>query len=84
MKFCFIDLVNLSKFYYKHYQDSDPKHKLYLCKSWLLYNCTKVIDIPAQSLDINPIENLWVHLTKIVGKRSPTNKKELLRCIKEE
>ena len=44
----------------------------------------KVIDTPAQRPDINPIESLWVHLTKNVGKRSPTNENELIRFIKEE
>ena len=73
-KFGFIDPVNPNKFYSKYYQGNDPKHKSYLCKSWLLYNCTKVIDAPAKSPDINPIENLWGHLKKKVGKRSPTNK----------
>ena len=47
-KFGFIDPVNPNKFYYKYYQDKDSKHKSYLCKFWLQYNCTKVIDIPAQ------------------------------------
>ena len=85
-KFGFINPVNPNKFYYKYYQNNDPKHKSYLCKAWLLYNCTKVIDTPAQSPDINPIENLWVHLKKKVSqrKRSPTNKNELIRFIKEE
>ena len=59
-----------------------PKHKSYLCKAWLLYNCTKVIDTPVQSPDINPIENLWVHLKEKLGKRSPTNKNELIRFTK--
>ena len=67
-KFDFIDMVNPNKFYFKCYQDNDPKHSFYSCKYWLLYNCTKVIDTPAQSPDINHIENLWVHLKKIVGK----------------
>lgn len=66
-KFGFIDPDNPNKLKYKYYQDNDPKHKSYLCRSWLLYNCTKVIDTPAQSPDINPIENLWVHLKKKVG-----------------
>ena len=61
-KIGFIDSINPNKFYYKYYQDNDPKHKYYLCKYWFLYNCTKVIDI-------NPIENLWVHLKKKVGKK---------------
>ena len=32
-KFGFIDPVNTNKFCYKYYQDNDPKHKSYLCKS---------------------------------------------------
>ena len=45
----------------KYYQDNHPTHKSYLCKSSLLYNCTKVIDTPAQ----NPnIENIAIHLKK--------------------
>ena len=84
MKFGFIDPVNLNKFYYKFYQDNDRKYKSHLCRYWLLYNCTKDINTPAQSLNINPIENLWVHLKTKIGKRSPTNKNELIRFIKEE
>ena len=72
-KFGFIDPVNPNKFYYKYYQDNDPKHKFYLCKSCLLYNCTKIIDTPAQSPDINPIDNLWVQLKKKVGKKKIAN-----------
>ena len=30
------------------------------------------------------MENLWIHLKKKVGKRSTTNKNELIRFIKEE
>ena len=33
---------------------------------------------------INPIENLWIHIKKKVGKRTPTNKIELIRFIKEK
>ena len=40
--------------------------------------------MPAQSPDINHIENLW-HVLKVeVGKRKPKNLKELKKCIKEE
>ena len=70
-KFGFIDPINPNKFYYKYYQDNDPKHKSYLCRSWSLYNCIRVIETLA-------------HLKKKVGKRSPTNKNELIRFIKGE
>ena len=59
-------------------ENNDLKHKSYLCMSWLLYNCTKVIITPAQSPDINPIENLWVHIKKKVRKISKSPKKYFL------
>ena len=59
-------------------------NKSNLCKFWLLYNFTTVIDTPAQSSDIKPIENLCVHLKTKAKKRSPTNKNELIKFIKEE
>ena len=31
---------------FKFYQDDDPKHKSYIAKSWLLYNCPKVLETP--------------------------------------
>ena len=47
-KFDFIDPVNLNKFYYKYYQDNDPKHKsIYLSSGYnttvpkLLIRCPK-------------------------------------------
>jgi len=47
-------------------------------------NCSKVIDTPAQSPDLNPIENLWALLKKKVAKRGPTNKNALIKAIHEE
>ena len=38
------------------------------------YYTIVVINTPAQSADVHPIENLWVNLKKMVGKRWPTNK----------
>ena len=38
----------------------------------ILYHCTKVIDTSDHSPDINPIENLWVHLKK--GRKEIANK----------
>ena len=79
-KFSFIDPVNSNKFYYKYYQDNDPKHKSYVSPSYYTTEPKLLILLP----DINPIENLWVHLKKKVGKRSPTYKNELIRFIKEK
>ncbi|KOC63759.1 hypothetical protein WH47_02785 [Habropoda laboriosa] len=37
---------------FKLYVDNDSKHNSYVAKSWLLYNCSKVLQTPSQSLDI--------------------------------
>lgn len=59
---------------FKFYADNDPKHTSYVAKSWLLYNCPKVIQTPPQSPDINVIEHVWHELDKKVRLRCVSNK----------
>lgn len=69
---------------FKFYQDNDPKHSAHDVRSWLLYNCPKVIKTPAQSPDLNVIEHLWDELGRRMQDRMCTSKEQLKNALQEE
>ncbi len=64
--------------------DNDPKHTAKSTKKWLKKKHIKVLKWPRQSLDHNPIENLWRELKVRVAKRQRQNLNDLERICKDE
>jgi len=65
-------------------QDNDPKHKSVLVRNWLFTNGIGMLDFPAYSPDLNPIENLWNDLARRVEARPASTIEELQDVIAEE
>ena len=60
-------------------QDNDPKHTANINKAFIVDNQIPTFDWPAQSPDLNPIENLWSILDQKCKDRRPNNEDELFQ-----
>ena len=52
--------------------------------SWFMENNVNVMAWPAQSPDMNPIENLWDVLHRKLHGHMPRNKDQLWNIVKDE
>ena len=67
-------------------QDNDPKHTSRKAQKWFQDHSFEVMEWPAQSPDLNPIEHLWQHLKRKLGEYSipPNGILELWERIEKE
>jgi transposase len=65
-------------------QDNDPKHTARTVQSYLSNKQVTVLEWPAQSPDLNPIENLWSILERKVQERSPKSEQQLFDLLQAE
>jgi len=65
-------------------KDNDPKHKAHKVRSWLLYNFSKVLELPLQSPDLNRIANLCSELDRPVDKRPISSISAFRERLQEE
>ena len=63
--------------------DNDLKHTADKNKRYLEYKKINVLDWPSQSLDLNPIENLWAILNQLMKERKCNTEDELFNYLHE-
>ncbi len=64
-------------------QDLAPAHTANGTKSWFDYHGVTVLDWPANSPDLSPIENLWGIVKRKMRDTRPNNADELKATVKE-
>ena len=64
-------------------QDGTPCHRSKIVSEFLKEKKIKVLNWPSNSLDLNPIENLWEVLKNKVADKQPSSAKDLKDDIKE-
>ena len=65
-------------------EDGASQHTSKFTKGWHAYYGMNKMVWPAQSPDLNPIENVWRLLKYRVGKRFPTTDPQVRQYIEEE
>ena len=66
---------------WKLYMDNDPKHKSKLCMDFLHEKQIDHIPTPAQSPDLNVVEDVWSMLVNNMKNKFPNSAKQLKKSI---
>ena len=64
--------------------DNAPPHRSHIVKEWVVNQNREVVDWPANSPDINPIENAWAELKRRVEVKGATSLEVLWKFAEEE
>lgn len=62
-------------------QDNAPCHTARIVQKWFTDNGISTLDWPGNSPDLNPIENLWSRLKRLVAKKKPSCRRELIESV---
>ena len=62
-------------------QDNAPCHNARRTKEWLYQMNVRLMNWPARSPDLNPIENIWAILKTIIARENPASLDDLARVI---
>ena len=65
-------------------QDNAPVHTATKSETYLRATGVEILPCPAQSPDLNPVENLWSHMTRQLKKRIFKNIGELREAVHHE
>lgn len=65
-------------------QDNAPCHKSAVTMRWFKDNCVDLLEWPAQSPDLNPIEHLWANLKRKIRERHIKSKTDLKNVLVQE